>query len=91
MWLILWGLIPLFLTATFAWAMTSLCLEGTYKEDPSWLYGIGWGVVLSATLLIFVVGFCIVRKQDGYTFKDVSIPYLFRNLTANLPHLHLMQ
>lgn len=72
-WLILWWIIPLFLTAVFAWAMTTLPMEGIFKEDASWLYGIGWGIILSATLLIFVIGICIVTKQDGYTFKDVSI------------------
>lgn len=74
-WLILWWIIPLFLTAMFAWAMITLPLEGISKEDPSWLYGIGWGIVLSTTFLIFVVGYCVISKQDGYTFKDVSIVF----------------
>lgn len=61
--------------------MITLPLEGIYKEDPSWLYGIGWGVVLTATFLIFGVGYCVVKKQDGYTFKDVSISSIFDNAT----------
>lgn len=57
----------------FAWAMITLPLEGIYKEDPSWLYGIGWAIVLISTLLIFFIGYCVISKQHGYTFKDVSI------------------
>lgn len=63
----------MFMTAIFAWSMITLPLEGVYKQDPSYLYGIGWGVVLAATFLIFVVGYFVVRKQDAYTFRDVSI------------------
>lgn len=73
-WLLLWWIIPLYLTGMFAWAMITLPLEGLKdNEDPSWLYGIGWGIVLSTTFLIFVVGYCVISKQDGYTFKDVSM------------------
>lgn len=71
-WLLLWWIIPLFLTTIFAWAMITLPLEGLYKEDPSWLYGIGWAVVLCSIFIIFFIGCCVISRQDGYTFKDVS-------------------
>ncbi|CAG9818963.1 unnamed protein product [Phaedon cochleariae] len=69
-WLVLWWISPLILTALFAWGMITLPLEGIFKDDPSWLYGIGWGVVLIATFLIFVIGFYVVYQQDGYTLED---------------------
>ncbi|KAJ8937841.1 hypothetical protein NQ318_022259 [Aromia moschata] len=69
-WLVLWWLLPLLLTAIFAWGMITLPLEGIYKDDPVWLYGIGWGVVLTAFIFVFLIGFCIVSKQDGYTLND---------------------
>ncbi|KAJ8931205.1 hypothetical protein NQ314_015902 [Rhamnusium bicolor] len=72
-WLILWWFLPLLLTVIFAWGMITLPLEGIFKEDPAWLYGIGWGIVLTAFIFIFLIGFCIVIKQDGYTLNDVSI------------------
>lgn len=73
MWLLLWTVIPLLLAAIFSWAFITLPLEGTNNQDPAWLYGIGYGIVLSASLFIFVIGYVIVRKQDGFTLKDVSI------------------
>ncbi|KAJ8971081.1 hypothetical protein NQ317_014754 [Molorchus minor] len=69
-WLLLWWLLPVLLTAIFTWGMVTLPLEGIYKADPVWLYGIGWGVLLTAFIFIFLIGFYIVFKQDGYTFSD---------------------
>ncbi|CAH1284311.1 unnamed protein product [Diabrotica balteata] len=69
-WLILWWTAPVVLTGLFAWGMITLPLEGIYKDDPIWLYGVGWGIVLTASLLIFITGFCVVKKQHGYTFIE---------------------
>ncbi|XP_057670359.1 sodium-dependent nutrient amino acid transporter 1-like isoform X1 [Diorhabda carinulata] len=69
-WLILWWISPMVMTGLFAWGMTTLPLEGIFKDDAVWVYGIGWGVVLTATLLIFVIGIYVVCKQDGYTFIE---------------------
>ncbi|KAG5887858.1 hypothetical protein JTB14_005624 [Gonioctena quinquepunctata] len=69
-WLLLWWTAPLILTALFAWGMTTLPMEGIFKEDPEWMYLIGWGVVLIATVFIFITGIHVVCQQDGYTLID---------------------
>ncbi|CAH1105467.1 unnamed protein product [Psylliodes chrysocephalus] len=69
-WLILWWLAPIVLTSIFAWGMITLPLEGIFRNDPPWLYGVGFGIVLTSSLLIFVTGLYIVTKQDGYTFIE---------------------
>ncbi|CAG9855929.1 unnamed protein product [Phyllotreta striolata] len=69
-WLVLWWLAPIILTLIFAWGMIVLPLEGVFKDDPPWLYGVGWGVVLTSSLLIFIIGLFVVTKHDGYTFIE---------------------
>ncbi|RZC22675.1 bloated tubules, partial [Asbolus verrucosus] len=69
-WLILWWLLPLLLTGIFAWALITLPYEDTFMNDPEWLSGTGWAIVLTAAIFIFVIGFHTTTKQDGYTIKD---------------------
>ncbi|KAL1517046.1 hypothetical protein ABEB36_000862 [Hypothenemus hampei] len=69
-WLGLWWLIPLGLTGLFLWGLATLKLEGIHKDDPIWLYAIGWAVVLTAFIFIFVLGFFVSRTRDGYTVCD---------------------
>nr|AHH29252.1 BLOT-like protein [Leptinotarsa decemlineata] len=70
LWLLLWWAAPLILTGLFAWGMITLPMEGIFREDPPWLYLTGWGVVLVASLFIFIKGVHTVHIQDGYTWKD---------------------
>lgn len=71
-WLLLWWLLPILLIGIFAWALVTLPFEDTFVDDPLWMIGAGWGLVLTALIFIFVVGFWSVSRQDGYTFADVS-------------------
>nr|CAI5843955.1 unnamed protein product [Callosobruchus analis] len=70
LWLLLWWVLPILLTFIFAWGMITLPMERVFKDDQAWMYGIGWGVVLSATVFIFAVGGWIMMRQEGYTIKD---------------------
>lgn len=48
-------------------------LTGITTVDPAWLYGIGWAVVVTALVFIFVVGiFTATKQEEYYTFQDVS-------------------
>lgn len=70
-WLILWWILPVLLTGIFAWALVTFP-QDHFDLDPEWLYGVGWAIVLTAAIFIFITGFYTVMKQDGYTFTDVS-------------------
>lgn len=70
-WLLLWWLLPLLLTGIFAWALITLPSD-KFIDDPEWLYGTGWAIVLTAAIFIFIIGMYTVTKQDGYTIIDVS-------------------
>ncbi|KAK9891443.1 hypothetical protein WA026_014676 [Henosepilachna vigintioctopunctata] len=65
-WLVLWWVIPLLLTAIFCWGLAVL----PFGNDPEWLSGTGWGVVLVATIFIFAMGLYTITKQDAYSFVD---------------------
>ncbi|XP_045461897.1 sodium-dependent nutrient amino acid transporter 1-like isoform X2 [Harmonia axyridis] len=65
-WLVLWWIIPLLLTGIFCWGLATL----PFGNDPEWLSGTGWGVVLMATIFIFAMGIYTITKQDGYSFTD---------------------
>lgn len=65
---------PLILIGLFSWGLSTLPLEGSLEEDPEWLYGTGWAVVLVSIVYIFIIGLRSVINQDGYTFSDVSSP-----------------
>jgi solute carrier family 6 (neurotransmitter transporter) len=72
-WLILWCIVPLLLTAIFAWALIAPPAKGgitALEEDSVWVAGTGWGVVLTATVFIFVMGIYTITQQDGYTMVD---------------------
>ncbi|KAL3283904.1 hypothetical protein HHI36_018073 [Cryptolaemus montrouzieri] len=65
-WLVLWWIIPLLLTGIFCWGLVTL----PFGNDPEWLSGTGWGVVLVATIFIFAMGMYTITKQDAYSLVD---------------------
>ncbi|XP_044751675.1 sodium-dependent neutral amino acid transporter B(0)AT3-like isoform X2 [Coccinella septempunctata] len=65
-WLVLWWIIPLLLTGIFCWGLATL----PFGNDPEWLSGTGWGVVLVAISCIFFIGIHTITQQDGYGFID---------------------
>lgn len=95
-WYVLWWIGPLTLLAFFIWALVTLPLNGTLKDDPAWLYGIGWAIILMAFIFILVVGFYTVFKQEEYfTFFDVSatikLYIIAYNLVSPMQLLSLLQ
>lgn len=71
-WVVFWWLTPFLLIAFLIWR---LCMENLVDGivDEVWVYAVGWGVVLTALVFIFAMGFYNVYHQDEYyTFIDVS-------------------
>lgn len=72
-WYVLWWLAPLVLFAFFIWALVTIPSNGILDNDPVWMYGIGFGVLLVAFIFILAIGLYTVYKQEEYfTLFDVS-------------------
>lgn len=73
MWYVLWWFVPLVLFAFFIWTLITISSNGMLGDDPVWMYGVGFGILLVAVIFILVIGFYTVYKQDEYfNFCDVN-------------------
>lgn len=87
MWYMLWWFIPLVLLAFFTWTLVTIPSNGILGDDPIWMYGVGFGILLIAVAFILAIGFYTVFKQEEYfTFADVSIKSSTYELNCILPH-----
>lgn len=72
-WYALWWFVPLVLFIFFLWTLATIPANGLLGEDPVWMYGVGFGVLLMALVFIVAIGLYTVYKQEDYfTFYDVS-------------------
>lgn len=87
LWIVLWWIIPLVLTGIFCWGLATL----PFENDPEWLSGAGWGVILVTIIFIFIIGIYTVAEQDGYSFVDVSFEiekFFIYYMITRLPDFH---
>lgn len=86
MWYVLWWFVPLVLFAFFIWELVTIPSNGMLDDDPIWMYGVGFGVLLIALVFILTIGFYTVYQQDEYfTLADVSTQKIISFL-INLPY-----
>lgn len=78
MWYVLWWFVPLVLFAFFIWALVTIPSNGMLDDDPVWMYGVGFGVLLVALIFILAIGLYTVYQQEEYfTFADVNTKQAF--------------
>lgn len=72
LWYVLWWLAPLVLFSFFIWELVTIPSNGMIDQDPIWMYGVGFGILLVAFIFILAIGFYTVSKQEEYfTLTDV--------------------
>lgn len=82
-WKVLWCLAPAVMATIGLWTLSTTRLSGLDRIDDTWMYCLGWIIVLSCLVLIIVIAFYEVYIQVDYNLMQVWIVGIWRKRGSN--------